>query len=539
MLSSAQERLWFLHRLDSHDPSHNRCYSHRLRGTLDPARLSAAFARIEARHPALRTRYPDNGRGVPEAVVEPPGRLTVERLRAAGVEEAARLAACRTNTAFNLAQAPPFRVSLIELAPDDHVLVVVVHLISADEWSLRVLREEVAACYAGEPPPVPAPRPEPRRDPDLTWWTERLSGTPALDLATDRPRPAVRGTAGGEVRFDLPPALVAAVAERARTAGCTPFTVLFAAYQLLLSAHSGQFDFCVGLPSAGRGAPELERAIGCLSTTTVLRCDLSGDPDFSEVLRRTRENVRETLARPDAPVDRLIAALRLERDLSRTPLFQSLFALHTHRDAADPLPGLAAEPFAHGWHPARHDLTLDLHPKDDGGLLGVMIYSEELFDRETAERMAAQYVSLLTTGEPLTDTEPERKDTAAQPPGHTDADLVPTPGGRPALPRPRAAAGYVAPRGAVEALVAEVYGEVLDRERVGALDDFFALGGHSLSAVRVVSRLRAAVEVEVPVRALFTGPTVEAVARVVEELLVAELGRLSDEGAERLARELT
>jgi hypothetical protein len=523
VLSSAQERLWFLHRLDSRDPSHNCCYSHRLRGPLDPVRLSAAFAQVEARHAALRTRYPENGRGLPEAVVEPPGRLTVERLRAADEQEAARLAACRTNTAFNLAQAPPFRVSLIELAPDDHVLVVVVHQISADGWSLRVLQEEVAACYAGIPPPVPAPRPEPRRDADLTWWTERLSGTPVLDLATDRPRPAVRGTAGGQVRFDLPPELVAGVAERAREAGCPPFTVLFAAYQLLLSAHSGQLDFCVGVPSAGRGTPELERAIGCLSTVTVLRCDLSGDPDFPEVLRRTHENVLETLTRPDAPVDRLITALCLERDLSRTPLYQSLFALHTRPDVADPLPGLAAEPFPHGWHPARHDLTLDLYPKDDGGLLGVAIHSEELFDRETAERMAARYVSLLTTtGEPPAGTERGRlagwNGTTAEPPE---------------------AARYVAPRGAVEALVAEVYGEVLERETVGALDDFFALGGHSLSAVRVVSRLRATVEVEVPVRALFTGPTVAALARVVEELLVAGLDRLSDEGVERLTRELT
>ncbi|MEV0588386.1 amino acid adenylation domain-containing protein [Nonomuraea sp. NPDC050310] len=427
MLSYGQERLWFLTKLDPEDPSYNCSYAYLLRGPLDVPRLERAFAQVAARHEALRTRF-EEVEGRPRAVVEAPGPVAFERLRAGDDQEARRIVRERTNAAFDLAAAPPFRVTLVELGPDEHVLCVVLHHINGDGWSLTVLGEEVAACYAGAPPTEPAPRPERHEEADLGWWTAKLAGVPVLELATDRPRPARRGTRGGVVRFTISPELAAEVGERARQARCTPFMALLTAYQRLLAAHSGQDDFCVGVPTAGRSTPELERAIGYLSTTMVLRCDLSGAPTPEELLRRTRKTVLEAMARPDVPVDRLITALGVERDLSRTPLYQTLFALHTQAEVAEPVPGLAAEPYEHGWHPARHDLTLDLYPQADGGLLGEAIYSEELFDRETVERMAERYLSLLRTGEPLPEAERERlaawNDTAADLPDVTVVDLV-------------------------------------------------------------------------------------------------------------------
>ncbi|MFI6321047.1 amino acid adenylation domain-containing protein [Nonomuraea sp. NPDC050556] len=400
-LSYGQERLWFLNRLDPDDPSHNCSYVYRLRGEIDLTALESAFTRVAARHEALRTRFVEED-GRPLAVVERPAPVEIERLDARSEEHAKELVSARTNTIFDLTKRPPFQVTLIRLGPQDHVLCVVLHHINGDGWSLNVLREEVAALYAGGEPAVKEPpqyldhavaqRAAPM---DLGWWIDRLAGTPVLDLPTDRPRPAQRGTAGGKLEFRLPAALVTEIAELARNARATPFMVLLAAYQVLLARHSGQDDFCVGVPASGRTSTELEQLIGYLSTTMVLRCDLSSGPIFHELLKSTRKSVIGALAHQDVPVDRLVSELGVERDLSRTPLFQTMFALHTHGDLAEPLPGLEAGPFPHGWHPARHDLSLDLYPEDDGSLLGVAIYSEDLFDRATAERMARRFETLL------------------------------------------------------------------------------------------------------------------------------------------------
>ncbi|XVQ87758.1 amino acid adenylation domain-containing protein [Microbispora siamensis] len=443
-LSRGQERLWFLNQLDPDDPSYNTAYAYRLRGELDIPALEAAFSAVAARHDALRTRFVQVG-GRPAAVVEPPAPVTIEQVAAGSEDEAGRIVRARTNAAFDLAERPPFRVTLVRLGPADHVMCVVLHHINGDGWSLNVLRAEVADHYAGRA--LPETLPPQYGDhvlalddsADLDWWVSRLAGAPALELPADRPRPATRGTAGGEIRFRVPPELAAKVAESARQARCTPYMLLLAAYQALLSRHSGQADFCVGTPSAGRDSTELEQMIGYLSTTMVLRCDLSGSPSFAELLRRTRRAVLDALAHGDVSFERLIGVLGVERDPSRTPLFQTMFALHTHGDVADPVPGLAAEPFPLGWHPARADLSLDLYAEDAGGLLGVAIYSRELFDHETVELMTERYLVLLAAAvadpslpvgrlELLTGRERARlaawNDTAAELPALTLVDLV-------------------------------------------------------------------------------------------------------------------
>uniref|UniRef100_UPI0004E18D62 condensation domain-containing protein n=1 Tax=Streptomyces sp. NRRL F-5123 TaxID=1463856 RepID=UPI0004E18D62 len=400
-LTYGQQRLWFLNAFDPDDPSHNLAYAHRLRGALDVPALEAAFTAVVARHDALRTRFTDAG-GEPRAIVEDPAPVVAERVDAASADEARRIVAERTNRRFDLAAEPPFHVTVVRLAADDHVLCVTLHHINGDGWSLNVVQEEVAALYAGralQPLPVQyselAAADEPPGDPG--WWVERLAGAPDLELPTDRPRPAERTSAGGQTEIALPAALVGAVHELARRVRCTPYMVLLAAYEVLLARHSGQTDFCVGTPAAGRGRPELEPVVGLLSTTMVLRCDVGGDPAFSELLRATRRTVLSALSHPGVPFEQLVGALGVERDLSRTPIFQAMFALHTYGDVADPLPGLQAGPFPLGWHPARCDLSLDLREQPDGSLLAYLIHSADLFDDATAKRMGERYRQLLVS----------------------------------------------------------------------------------------------------------------------------------------------
>ncbi|GAA3445147.1 hypothetical protein Pve01_45600 [Planomonospora venezuelensis] len=402
-LSHGQQRLWFLHRFDPADPSYNTSYVYRLKGRLDKSALASAFTAVAARHESLRTRFRETD-GEPVAVVGPPAPVAVRRLTARGEEEARALVTALTNTAFDLTAAAPFLVALIELGADDHVLCVVVHHIISDGWSLNVLRAEVAAHYGSrgtaslpEPPLQYGEHARERHwtDADLHWWTGHLAGVPALDLPADRPRPAQRSAAGAALDFRIGPERAAAVAGLARRARCTPYMVLFTAYQVLLARHTGQDDFCVGTPSAGRNRVELESMIGFLSTTLPVRCDVSGDPTFTELLRRTRRAVLDALSRQDVPFERLVAELGVRRDLSRTPVFQTMFALHTHGEDPDPLPGLSAVPFPNGWSPARHDLSVDMAEHPDGSLGGTMIYSTELFDHETVAGFAERFQELL------------------------------------------------------------------------------------------------------------------------------------------------
>ncbi|GAA3124884.1 hypothetical protein GCM10010466_14670 [Planomonospora alba] len=404
-LSPGQQRLWFLHRFDPTDPSYNTSYVYRVKGPLDKDALASAFTAVAARHESLRTRFRETG-GEPVAVVGPPAPVAVRHLTAAGQEEARRLVAALTNTAFDLTAAAPFLVALIELGPGDHVLCVVVHHIVSDGWSLNVLRAEIAAHYGSRGtaplPDLPLQYGDHARerhwtDAGLRWWTERLAGVAPLDLPADRPRPAQRSAAGAALDFRIGPEAAAGIAALARRARCTPYMVLFAAYQVLLARHTGRHDFCVGTPAAGRNRVELEPLIGFFSSTLPVRCDLSGDPSFTELLRRTRRAVLDALAHQDVPFERLVAELDVRRDLSRTPVFQTMFALHTHGEDPDPLPGLSAVPFPNGWHPARHDLSVDMAAGPDGALSGRIIYSTELFDHATVARFAERFRELLAS----------------------------------------------------------------------------------------------------------------------------------------------
>ena len=404
-LSFAQERLWFLHRLDPADTTYHICTVRRLRGPLDADALEAGFTDVVARHESLRTRFPDTD-GEPYAVVKATGP-TLERLDA--TTDAAELVAERTGRPFVIGAAPPLRATLIRLADDDHILCVVLHHLIGDGWSLGVLTSDLAECYAarrddGTPtlPPLAmryADHAEAQRKAlsDVDFWTERLAGTPVLALPTDRPRPPRRSSHAGEVLFRLRPELGTALAKLARAQRCTLFMVLLSAYQVLLARHSGQDDIVVGSPTAGRDDPDLEPVVGLFASTLVLRGDLTGDPSFTELLRRTRTTISESFSHSEVPLERLLSTLDIERDLSRTPLFQTLLTLHTAAAGygeQEDFAGLSSEPFHPGSLRVKGDLTLDLWPRPEG-MLGSLLYSTELFDHDTMAALAARFEVLL------------------------------------------------------------------------------------------------------------------------------------------------
>jgi amino acid adenylation domain-containing protein len=416
-LSFAQQRLWFLDQWEPGNPQYNIAAAMHLTGPLDPAALEQSLREIIRRHEVLRTAFATvAGRPVPVIAPEPDLTLPVIDLSdlAANERQAAvgRRAEAEARTPFDLADGPLLRATLLRLAPEEHVALVVMHHIVGDGWSIGVLNREVAALYAAYLAGQTSPLPElPVQYADyaawqcgwlcgaalenqLAYWRDRLAGAPAaLDVPADRPRPPTPSHCGAAVRFDLP-AVAGRVRALARREGCTPFMVLLAAFQALLHRYTGQEDLCVGTPVAGRGRREVEGLIGFFVNTLVLRGDLSGDPTFAELLGRVRETCLGAYAHQDLPFERLVEELRPERDSSRSPLFQVMFVLQNAPQEALELPGLTVTPWDVDSGTSKFDLTLRLTERD-GELRGELEYSTELFEDETAARLTEHLRTLL------------------------------------------------------------------------------------------------------------------------------------------------
>ncbi|MBU6463207.1 MAG: non-ribosomal peptide synthetase, partial [Bradyrhizobium sp.] len=410
-LSFAQERLWFLHGTGLVGPAYNIAFALKLSGRLKVDALAAALTEIVRRHEALRTRFEArDGLGV--QLVDPPWPVVLQSLTVAIGEahQRARLAAERP---FDLAADRLLRVELFRIAPEDHVLVLVMHHIVSDGWSMKVLIREMQALYGAA---VEGRRPTLRElpiqyadyavwhrqwlangvvDRQLAYWTGRLAGAPdGLALPTDRPRPAVQSFRGSAHRFALTGELMTSLRSLARAERATLFMVLLAAFDVLLMRWSGQRDVVVGTPIAGRPRAETEGLIGFFVNMLALRLDLSGDPSFREVVRRVKVAALEAFAHQDLPFEKLVEALQPARDLSRQPVFQTAFALQDVSIESITLPGLAARPLDEEVRSARFDLELSM-TEVAGGLSATLNYATDLFDSPTIERLAGHFVRLL------------------------------------------------------------------------------------------------------------------------------------------------
>jgi amino acid adenylation domain-containing protein len=423
-LSFGQQRLWFLSRLEPDSAAYNMPAAVRLTGRLDVAALALACAEIERRHEVLRTVFPSvSGRA--RAVVREPrtdGLLPVidlSRLEApTRREESLRLAAEEADLPFDLAAGPLWRVRLARLAAEEHVLLINLHHIVCDGWSVGLLTRELAALYeafrAGRPSPLPA---LPVQYADFAaWQRRRLSGPvleelvrawkerlapplPVLELPVDRPRPAVETHRGSRFLFEVPAGSVARLAELGRQGGATLFMALTAAFNALLLRYTGQEDVLIGTPVAGRNRAEIEGLIGLFVNTLVLRTDLEGDPDFGTLLGRVRQAVLWASRHEELPFEKLVEEVQVERALGHSPLFVVMLALQNAPPAPLALPGLELERLELSTRTAKFELTLDLTERLDGGLIGglagALEYNVDLFDDVTISRLSKHFTHML------------------------------------------------------------------------------------------------------------------------------------------------
>jgi amino acid adenylation domain-containing protein/non-ribosomal peptide synthase protein (TIGR01720 family) len=422
-LSFAQQRLWFIHHLDTASPAYNIPLACRLEGRLHVPVLSASLDEIVRRHEVLRTTFRDRGEEAVQMIAPPlPVPLPVIDLGGlcapARLAESSRLMRQEGGRPFDLIRGPLFRIQLLRLGEEEHVALLTMHHIVSDGWSMGVLMRELRTLYAAFSLRMPSPLPElaiqyadyaawQRQwlsgevlEAELGYWRERLGDRPpVLELPTDRPRPAMQTFAGALQPVWLEGEVLAGLRARARQEGATLFMVLLAAFEVLLQRYSGQDDFLVGTPIAGRNRLELEGLIGFFVNMLVLRADLGGEAgpglELAGFLGRVRETTLSAFAHQDLPFEKLVLELQPERSLSRTPLFQVLFVLqNTPAGELSSPDGLTFAPLAVESTTAKFDLTLTL-VEAGSGLAGTIEYKRDLFDSSMVRRMAQHLTNLL------------------------------------------------------------------------------------------------------------------------------------------------
>lgn len=417
-LSFPQRPMWFFDQMEPGSAVYNRCANFRLLGPLDTTALQQALDILVTRHESLRTVFSMEGEE-PAQVVLPQGYVKLEitdltelepdslpaRLKALVIAEAER--------PFDLSKGPLLRVSLVRLAAREHVLMTTMHHIISDAWSSGVFKRELGYFYKcfrqkrqPDMPELPLRYVEYTRwqlnqlqsnklDKQLRYWKERLDGAPPLlELPCDRPRPAAQTFRGGTQSRPLNQALGTALLALGKRQGATLFMLLLAAFQILLYRYSGQEDIVVGTPVANRGIKETEGMIGLFINVLALRCDLSGDPGFLELVGRVRETVLGAFGHQDLPFEKLVEALQPERNLSHTPLFQVMFTYRNTPDGGLDLDGLAVHDMVSEKTVSHFDLSMIIERRGDGHCL-IVEYSADLFDAGTITRMLDHYVNLL------------------------------------------------------------------------------------------------------------------------------------------------
>jgi amino acid adenylation domain-containing protein len=417
-LGLAQQRLWFLDRLDAGNPVYNVPMLFRLEGALDRGALERSIAAIAVRHEVLRTSFPMAG-DEPVQRIAPPGRyeLPIVDLRgepADGREAQARaLATTEYHRPFDLEAGPLWRGQLVILDDDHHWLVLCAHHVVLDGWSVNLYLAELKELYRAEiegtPPVVPELAVQyvdfsewqrrwltgGRLDQQVRYWKARLDGAPTvLELPGDRPRPPIQTFRGALLPVALSPQQSQRVRDFALEHQATPFMVLLAALQALLHRYTGQTDLLVGSPVANRPRREVESLLGCFVNNVVLRARFGEPQSFRELLRATREDTLGAFEHQDVPFEVLVDVLKTPRDLSRNPLFQVMFALQNTPGSAVEAPGLAFESVLPESEIAKFDLSLNLVDGPDG-FRGFYEYNTDLHDRATIASLAGAFSTLL------------------------------------------------------------------------------------------------------------------------------------------------
>ncbi len=425
-LSFAQQRLWFLNRLEGPGATYNIPVAVRLTGPLDRAALEQALADVADRHESLRTLFPEvDGDPRQQVIQGAAGAPPLNVVEVSGDEELAEAVAAAARYPFDVAAELPLRAWLLVMGPAEHVLVVVMHHIAGDGWSMGVLGRDLSRAYAarcaGKAPdwdPLAVQYADyalwqrellgDEQDPgslaaeQAGFWAEVLAGAPQeLMLPFDRPRPAAASYRGERVRFTVPPRVHRGLAALTRGHGVTLFMVVQAAVAVLLTRLGAGTDIPLGTPVAGRSDAALEELVGFFVNTLVLRTDTSGDPGFGELLERARAADVAAFAHQDLPFDRLVELLNPARSPARNPLFQTMVVVvREARGIPLELPGLTCVPEPVELSMAKFDLTFDLAEAraadgSPGGMAGELEFAADVFDWATAETIAARLVRVL------------------------------------------------------------------------------------------------------------------------------------------------
>jgi acyl carrier protein len=530
-LSAAQERLWLVHELEPDSPVHNVSVVHHLAGPLDAHALERALGEVVGRHESLRTTFAVVD-GRPVQVIAPAAAFCLARVDRSSLpdsdwmEEVRRSAAVEARTPFDLQRGPLLRCKLLGHTPQEHALVVTLHHIIADRWSLGILAQEVSSLYAallaGDPSPLAHPPGQyaafgewqqewlrgADADKQRAYWKARLDGrVPELRLPTDR-RPVGAPTYRGErMEFHLSDGLTRDLAAWSAALGVTPYVTLLAEFSALLHQRTGQDDLILCAPVAGRHRPQTKGVVGYFNNVMPLRIDLSGEPSFRLLLGRVSQAAREAYEAQDIPFQ-WIAALP---NLARTPLTPCLFSLQTTQSLAFQLPGVRADyRDVHGGT-ANFDLAVFFEERD-GRLAGIIDFKTDLFSGPAVEQLIEQYQNILLELIGRSDrclstlpSSPPQQPRPCQAFDQVAPPLVSATGDHDGRPQTEAPA---APRDELERRLTQIWEEVLGVRPIDADSNFFDLGGHSLLAARLFARLEQEFAQELPLAMLLRAPTI-------------------------------
>jgi thioesterase domain-containing protein/acyl carrier protein len=522
-LSLAQERLWSLEQLTPGTAVYNLSVALRLTGDLDRTAMAQSLAEIVRRQEVLRTRL-ENRDGQPILVISPETDFTLPVTDLRDIpefqrqEKAQKLANEMAQEPFDLTRDALWRVKLIQLANEDHILVLTIHHIISDGWSFGVFLGELSALYGAFSQNQPSPLPELSIQyadfahwqkqwlagdaiaPQLDYWKQQLGGdVPPLQLPTKPSQPEIVTYRGDRQSFVLSPALTQALKSFSQGQGVTVFITLLSAFKTLLHRYTAQEEIVLCSPVAGRTRSEAEGLVGYFNNVLPLRTDLSGNPSFVELIERVRRVANEAFDHPDVPLQQ-IAELP---NLARTPLSRGMFALQNAPSDSLILPGITVTDGEVHSGTANFDVSLSMEEKGKT-LTGVLFYKTDRFEEATVAELLTNFQMLLASIAENPQQQISEIPLAIRQVDRTSESLDSKP-------------TYVAPRDRIETQLVKIWESVLNLQPIGIQDNFFALGGHSLLAVQLFAQIEKTYDRNLPLATLVQAPTVEQLAKVLSQ----------------------
>ncbi len=412
-LSYAQQRLWLLDQLDSGNPAYNIPGAIKIEGRINIGVLEQSFRELIQRHEILRTSFINiDGQAYQQIHPAPPFSLPIYYLEQTTEEAILQRALAEARKSFDLSKGSLLRAGLLKISDDYHVLLITMHHIISDGWSMGIFIQEISQLYYAFCQSKPSPLPEldiqyvdfavwQRQwlqgdvyQQQLDFWQQQLQGLSVLELPTDYPRPAIQTMNGATIRFHLKTGLSEQLENFCQQQQVTPFMLFLAVFQILLARYSGQDDIAVGTPIAGRNRAETEGLIGFFVNTLVMRADLSQNPAFVDFLQATKQFALQAYAHQDLPFETLVDSLQPEREMSHSPLFQAMFVLQNTPSQAPMTTDVKLSVLEVDSKVAKFDLTLNMVQKSQG-FAGVFEYNTDLFKAETIERLNQHFALLL------------------------------------------------------------------------------------------------------------------------------------------------